>query len=111
MYCINWVVQGDGRPALFLHRIRLADGQETSEPAGGLRLQAALFDKDGKPVVDDQGQPVTLRADQKQRAALLLTPVSAQKKMLFAAISGGEVPGAPHGWVLVPIPSRKRPHG
>jgi hypothetical protein len=100
MYCINWVVQGDGKPALFLHRIRLADGQETSEPAGGLRLQSAIFDKDGKPVVDDQGQPVTLRADQKQRAALLLTPASTQKKMLFAAISGGEKPGDPHGWVL-----------
>jgi outer membrane protein assembly factor BamB len=100
MYCINWIVQTDGRPALFLHRIRLSDGRETSEPAGGLPLQAALFDKDGKPVLDDHGQTIALRADQKQRAALLLTPVSDQKKILFAAVSGGEAPGSPHGWVL-----------
>lgn len=100
MYCINWEAQPDGKPALFLHRLRLEDGKETSEPTGGLRLQAALTDSDGKPAMDDQGQPVTLHADQKQRAALLLTPLSGPHKMLFAATVGGEQPGAPHGWVL-----------
>lgn len=100
MYCLNWVSQADGRPALFLHRLRLEDGRETSEPAGGLRLEASLIGKDGKPAIDDHGQPVQLHPDQKQRAALLLTPLSGSQKMLFAATVGGEVPGAPHGWVL-----------
>ena len=98
MYCVNWMVQADGKPALFLHRLRLEDGKETSEPVGGLRIAASLTDKDGKQVTDDRGQPVTLHPDQKQRAALLLT--SGSPKMLFAATLGGEAPGAPHGWVL-----------
>jgi outer membrane protein assembly factor BamB len=100
MYCVNWVVQADGKPALFLHRLRLEDGRETSQPAGGLRLEAAQIDKDGKQAVDDHGQPVTLQPDQKQRAALLLTPLAGPHKILFVATVGGEAPGAPHGWVL-----------
>jgi outer membrane protein assembly factor BamB len=100
MYCINWILQADGKPALFLHRIRLEDGRETSEPAGGLRLAAKLIDKDGTQAIDDHGQPVELHPDQKQRAALLLSPLSGPQKMLFAATAGGETPGSPHGWIL-----------
>ncbi|MBV8119479.1 MAG: hypothetical protein JO081_06025 [Alphaproteobacteria bacterium] len=104
MYCVNWIVQADGNPALFLHRLRLSDGKETSEPAGGLRLQAALTDTQGKPVIDASGKPVTMLPDQKQRAALLLTSLSGANKMLFLATTGGEKPGAPHGWVLAVDP-------
>jgi hypothetical protein len=100
MYCVNWVFQADGKPTLFLHRIRLEDGRETSEPAGGLRIEATLLDKDGKQAIGDHGQPVMLRPDQKQRAALLLNPLSGPKKILFVATTGGEAPGAPHGWIV-----------
>jgi hypothetical protein len=100
MYCVNWVAQPDGKPALFLHRLRLEDGRETSEPSGGLRLEATLTNKDGSPALDDRDQPVKLLPNQKQRAALLLSPLSGPHKILYAATVGGEEPGAPHGWVL-----------
>jgi outer membrane protein assembly factor BamB len=100
IYCVNWTVQDDGKPALFLHRIRLQDGRETSEPPGGLRIQAALLDNEGNQVIATRGKPVSLQPDQKQRAALLLTPLSGPHKVLFVATTGGEVPGDPHGWVL-----------
>src|SRR5215470_14721667 len=41
-----------------------------------------------------------MQPDQKQRAALLLIPLSGSNKTLFVATTGGEAPGAPHGWVL-----------
>jgi outer membrane protein assembly factor BamB len=99
MYCVNWVVQ-DGKPALFLHRLRLEDGQETSQPPEGLRLEATQTHSDGTQVFDAHGDPLKLKPDQKVRAALLLTPLSGQHKILFAATNGGEAPGDPHGWVL-----------
>ena len=100
MYCVNWVVQQNGKPALFLHRLRIEDGAETSEPHGGLQLQAVLADSQNAPALDANGQPVTLQSDQKQRAALLLVPLSGPHKTLFIATTGGEDPHSPHGWVL-----------
>jgi hypothetical protein len=100
MYCVNWMRQPDGKPAPFLHRLRLEDGQETSQPSGGLRLEAGLTNKDGSPVLDQSGQPVQMHPDQRMRAALLLSPLSGPHKTLFAATTGGEKPGDPHGWVL-----------
>jgi hypothetical protein len=92
IYCVNWVAQPDGKPALFLHRLRLEDGRETSEPSGGLRLEATLTNKDGSPALDDRDQPVKLLPNQKQRAALLLSPLSGPHKILYAATVGGEEP-------------------
>jgi outer membrane protein assembly factor BamB len=100
MYVVNWVAQANGKRALMLHRLGLKDGKETSQPAGGLPLQAALTDSQGKQVVDSGNKPVVLEPDQKQRAALLLTPASGPHKTLFVAMAGGEDPGSPHGWVL-----------
>lgn len=95
LYCVNWMVQADGNPVLFLHRLRLRDGKETSQPAAGLRLKAALTDAQGKPVTGANGKPVTMLPDQKQRAALLLTPLSGAAKILFVATTGGKKPGDP----------------
>lgn len=100
IYCVNWVLQQNGKPALFLHRLRIEDGAETSQPSGGLRLQAVLPGNQNAPALDANGQPVTLQSDQKQRAALLLVPLSGPHKTLFIATTGGEEPGSPHGWVL-----------
>ncbi len=46
------------------------------------------------------GKQVLLRPNQKQRAALLLTPLRGNNKKLFVATAGGENPGAPNGWVV-----------
>jgi len=105
MYCVNLIAQrdasGEEKPVLVLHRLRLKDGKETSEPADGLPLEAALRDETGKVIKDSSGQPVELRPfTQRQRAALLLAPLSGPHKTLFVAMGGGEAPGAPHGWVL-----------
>lgn len=101
LYIVNWVYQKkENGPALFLHRVRLSDGKETSTPAGGLRLAAKLTDDHGQVRDDAHGEPVTLRRDQKQRAALLLVPLTGAHKTLFVATTGGENPGSPHGWVL-----------
>jgi hypothetical protein len=95
LYVANWVADQNGKRALFLHRIRLRDRKVDSLP-----IQAALKGADGKPVEDSNGRPVTLHPDQKIRAALLLAPLHGAHKTLFAATTGGENPGDPHGWVV-----------
>jgi hypothetical protein len=98
MYVINWVMlASDKNPALYLHRIRLQDGKET---APARPLQGSLNGPDGVPLKDSNKNPVVLHPDQKVRAALLLVPLHGTHKTLFAATTGGENPGAPHGWVL-----------
>src|SRR5207245_4424556 len=60
----------------------------------------ALIDANGQPVRDARGLPLELAPNQKQRAALLLSPLIGAHKTLFIGISGGEVPGDPHGWMV-----------
>jgi outer membrane protein assembly factor BamB len=103
MYAVNWVVNQQGKRALLLHALRLSDGKEL--PIGGgtntrLVIEAMLRDAAGKPVTDTSGQPVALHPDQKQRAALLLVPLHGNHKTLFVAITGGENPRSPRGWVI-----------
>jgi hypothetical protein len=97
MYVVNWVVGLDARPTLFLHQIGLKDGREIGN---AVPIKATLIDSHGQPAIDAKGQPVVLHPDQKQRAALLLVPLSGQHKTLYVATTGGESPGAPHGWIV-----------
>ncbi len=98
MYLVNWTEGPDpNNPVLLLHRIGLTDGKEIGK---GQLLKGALTDAGGKPVVDFRGKPLQLNSNQKQRAALLLSPLRGQHKTLFIGITGGEVPGDPHGWMV-----------
>lgn len=96
MYIVNWVASGKSQ-VLRLHRISLDDGQEIGQ---GQPLTGELKDGGGNPVLDARSQPVQLHADQKQRAALLLSPLRGPHKTLFIGITGGETPGDPHGWLV-----------
>jgi outer membrane protein assembly factor BamB len=89
MYLVNWVVKQSGKPALFLHAVRLKDGQEFKPP---LAVAADVTNAAGKTVL--------LSPDQKQRAALLLVPLRGQHKVVYVATAGGENPGGPHGWMV-----------
>jgi hypothetical protein len=98
MYVVNWmVVTAEKGPALYLHRIRLQDGKETPTPRA---IEASQNGPDGKPLKDNNKNPLILHPDQKVRAALLLVPLRGPHKTLFAATTGGENPGDPHGWVV-----------
>jgi hypothetical protein len=89
MYLVNWMVQNNGKPALFAHQIDLQKMTEIGQPKP---IQAS--------VVNEQGQTVSLHPDQKQRAALLLAPLRGAHKTFFIATTGGENPGSPHGWMV-----------
>jgi len=99
MYIVNWVATSTDRRshALRLHRIGLGDGIEigNAQPVLG-----ALKDTAGRPILDSRRKAVTLEPDQKQRSALLLSPLHGPHKTLFIGITGGEVPGDPHGWMV-----------
>jgi hypothetical protein len=99
MYIVNWVATStDGKSrALRLHHIGLSDGKEIGT---GQPLTGTLTDASGKPVIDSHRKAVILEPDQKQRAALLLSPLHGPHKTLFIGITGGEVPGDPHGWMV-----------
>ncbi|HTR38778.1 MAG TPA: hypothetical protein VMH80_22885 [Bryobacteraceae bacterium] len=98
MYLTNWTEGPDpNSPVLLLHRIRLSDGKELGKP---VKLTGMLKDANGKPVLDARGKAVQLNPDQKQRAALLLSPLHGPHKTLFIGITGGETPGDPHGWLV-----------
>jgi hypothetical protein len=97
MYFVNWRAQDGGKRALFVHQIDIGTMQPIGQP---LALQAQLKDEHGNPVLGDGGKPVELKPDQKQRAALLLVPLRGAQKVLYIATTGGESPGAPHGWML-----------
>jgi len=89
MYLTNWMLQPNGQPALFLHQIDINRMQEIGQPKP---IQASMKNQ--------QGRTVTLQPNQKQRAALLLVPLRGHHKTLFIATTGGESPGAPHGWMV-----------
>jgi hypothetical protein len=89
MYVVNWVAEQPTKPVLKLHALRLKDGKEF-QPA--LPIQASITNAAGKKV--------SLHADQKQRAALLLVPLRGQHKTLYVATAGGENPGSPNGWMV-----------
>jgi hypothetical protein len=89
IYLVNWVKVGQGKRELQLHALRLQDGKQF-KPA--LTVTASK--------TNDAGKQVALRPDQKQRAALLLTPLRGPHKTLIVATAGGENPGAPNGWVV-----------
>jgi putative pyrroloquinoline-quinone-binding quinoprotein len=97
MYLVNWTEGPDpNNPVLLLHRIRLDDGTEIGQ---GKPLTGSLS-VGGQVVRDARGALVQLHSDQKQRAALLLSPLRGAHKTLFIGITGGEVPGDPHGWMV-----------
>jgi hypothetical protein len=97
MYFVNWRVNANGKPELFAHQIDISTMQPVGQP---VLLQAVMKDANGKPVVGHHGAAVQLQSDQKQRAALLLVPLRGPHKTLFIATTGGENPGAPHGWMV-----------
>jgi hypothetical protein len=75
-----------------LHAIRLRDGTDRMPP---IMVQGTTMNSSGSPVSFNQLQ--------KQRAALLLTKMGQkpnQHKTVYVAYTGGERPGAPHGWVM-----------
>src|SRR5262249_32159329 len=98
MYFVNWRVDGNNQlQGLFAHQIDINTMQPVGEP---LLLKAQLKDQHGAPITGHHGNPVALRPTQKQRAALLLVPLRGPNKTLFIATTGGEAPGAPHGWMI-----------
>jgi hypothetical protein len=92
LYCVNWMTQPNGSRALFAHRIDLSSMTEIGAPEP---IKANL-----DPKRDAHGNPIALHPDQKQRAALLLTPLRGRNKTLFFSTTGGENPGAPRGWMV-----------
>jgi len=75
-----------------LHAIALQDGKDRKAP---IIVQGTMQNSAGKRV--------SLGQLQKQRAALLLTKTGQgrnQHKTVYVAFTGGERPGAPHGWVV-----------
>ena len=103
IYAVNWIVDEHGDRQLRLNALRLSDGA-TPPGKGALPVQAS--------VVNAAGQTVSLSQVQKQRAALLLVPLSGAKdphrhKTLYVATTGDdEPPPRPdatlghHGWVI-----------
>ena len=99
IYIVNLIIDSNGQRALRLNALRLKDGQIRHEP---LPIQ-------GK-VTNANGQTITLDQVQKQRAALLLTPLRGGPdvhKILYVAFTGAESPSpdgdptkAHHGWVI-----------
>lgn len=89
MYIVNWTIDANKKRLLRVHALNLEDGKE---PKPAIGIQASMTNAAGKTVTLGQGQ--------KQRAALLLVPLQGQHKTLYAAFTGGENPGAPHGWVV-----------
>jgi hypothetical protein len=97
MYFVNWRVQANGKLGMFAHQIDISTMQPIGAP---IQLQAQLKDAQGNPAIGHHGATVELQPTQKQRAALLLVPLRGAHKTLFIATTGGENPGAPHGWML-----------
>jgi len=97
MYFVNWRVGADGKLGMFAHQIDISTMQPEGQP---IQLKAQLKDANGNPAVGHHGGPVQLQPTQKQRAALLLVPLRGADKTLFIATTGGENPGAPHGWMM-----------
>ena len=97
MYFVNWRVQANGKLGIFAHQIDISTMQPVGAP---IQLQAQLKDANGNPVIGHHGATVELQQSQKQRAALLLVPLRGPHKTLFIATTGGENPGAPHGWMI-----------
>jgi hypothetical protein len=97
MYFVNWRVQGNGKLGMFAHQIDISTMQPIGNP---IQLEAQLKDAHGNPAMGHHGALVELQPTQKQRAALLLVPLRGGHKTLFIATTGGENPGAPHGWMI-----------
>ena len=105
IYAVDWVVDAHGDRQLHLNALRLSDGAPPPGKTQPLPVQAS--------VVNAAGQTVTLSQVQKQRAALLLVPLSGapapphHHKILYVATTGDdEPPSQPdatlghHGWVV-----------
>ena len=97
MYFVNWRVQANGKLGMFAHQIDISTMQPIGNP---IQLEAQLKDAHGNPAMGHHGALVELQPTQKQRAALLLVPLRGGHKTLFIATTGGENPGAPHGWMI-----------
>ena len=104
IYAVNWIVDAHGDRQLHLNALRLSDGAAPPGKTQPLPVRASA--------VNAAGQIVTLSQVQKQRAALLLVPLSGaadphHHKMLYVATTGDdEPPSKPdatlghHGWVV-----------
>ncbi len=104
IYAVAWIVDGHGDRQLHLNALRLSDGAAPPGKTQPLPVQATA--------VNAAGQTVSLSQVQKQRAALLLVPLSDapdphHHKMLYVATTGDdEPPSQPdatlghHGWVV-----------
>jgi hypothetical protein len=103
IYLVHWIVDEHGDRQLRVQALNLSDG---TIPADRPPLAIA------GSAVNDAGQTIALDQVQKQRAALLLTPLhlpagSPQHKLLYVAFTGAdEPPGdanpthAHHGWIV-----------
>jgi hypothetical protein len=103
IYLVNWIVDDQGNRQLQVQAIKLSDG---TIPADHPPLAIS-----GSAVNDDH-QTILLDQVQKQRAALLLTPLrlpqgSAQHKLLYIGFTGADEPPddanpthAHHGWIV-----------
>lgn len=99
IFIANWIVDTAGNRQLRLNALRLRDGH-LRHPALPIKAQ----------FTNAAGLTIELNQVQKQRAALLLTPLRAgaqAHKMLYVAMTGAENPPADgnptkcnHGWVI-----------
>jgi glycosidase/outer membrane protein assembly factor BamB len=104
IYAVNWIVDRQGQRQLHLNALRLQDGAPPPGKDQPLPIEAS--------VVNAAGQRIALNQVQKQRAALLLTPLAPrasaqQHKMLYVATTGDDSPPPKpdatlghHGWVV-----------
>jgi outer membrane protein assembly factor BamB len=102
IYLVNWILDDKGNRALRVNALRLADGSVPADRPP-LAISGSVTNAAGKPIILDQVQ--------KQRAALLLTPLrvpggSAEHKVLYVGFTGADAPptdGDPththHGWI------------
>jgi hypothetical protein len=103
IYAVSWIVDAQNTRQLKLNAIRLADGKPPAGKQTPLSIEGS--------VTNAKGQTITLSQVQKQRAALLLTPLGARPtpqthKIVYVATTGDDTPPPQpdatlghHGWV------------
>ena len=104
IYAVSWIVDAENNRQLKLNAICLADGKPPAGKETPLSIEGS--------VTNAKGQTITLSQVQKQRAALLLTPLGARPapqthKIVYVAFTGDDnAPSRPdatlghHGWVV-----------
>jgi hypothetical protein len=104
IYAVSWIVDAQNNRQLKLNAIHLADGKPPAGKETPLSIQGS--------VTNAQGQTIELSQVQKQRAALLLTPLGAKPnpqthRIVYVAFTGDDNPPprpdatlGHHGWVV-----------